>query len=222
MFTDRSDGDLSIRQPQGCLDARREAVAPLPWTWLDQVHSNVVVVVDRPGGAAGSVADAAVTAVPGVTLAVHTADCAGVLLWSTTGVSSVGAAHAGWRGLTDGVLQATVAAMRDLGAGELSWRLGPCISPSAYEFSEDDLAQVASRTDPAVMSRTAEGRPALDLRAGVRAVLERAGAHESIDPDQPVDCTATSGRHYSFRARQDRGRQAAVIWMDLPLPSDAS
>jgi copper oxidase (laccase) domain-containing protein len=152
--------------------------------------------------------------VPGAVLAVHTADCGGVLLWDASGRTGavVGAAHAGWRGLEAGVLERTVAAMADLGAVAVSWQLGPCISGPEYEFGADDLDRLVDRYGPTLRTTTATGGPALDLRAGVRAALGAVGATE--DRDGPDVCTATSDRHWSWRARQDTGRQASVIWFE--------
>lgn len=218
-FTDRSDGDLCVRLPPQELAPRRAALAPLPWTWLDQVHGATVVRVTRPGEHAGVAADAAVTSVPGATLAVHTADCAGVLLRSDPAdeVTVIGAAHAGWRGLEAGVLAATVAEMRALGAQRVRWRLGPCISAPQYEFGADDLARLRDLFGDSVAATTSSGAPALDLRAGVAAALDAAGA----TPDDGVDvravrCTATEGGLFSWRARRDAGRQAAVTWIEAP------
>ncbi len=212
--TDRRDGDLFVGLPDTVLQQRRAAIAPTPWTWLDQVHGADVVVVTRPGEHAGAPADAAVTDVVGATLAVHTADCAGVLLRSGDGDPAVvGAAHAGWRGLELGVLGATVAAMRELGAVTVRWRLGPCISPAAYEFGDEDLGRLVERFGSALAARTSEGAPALDLRAGVAAALDEAGAVPDGPDPLAVRCTATDPDCYSWRARGDRGRQAAVTWM---------
>ena len=115
--TTSHDGDLSLGAPAGALARARADVQPGAWTWLRQVHGARVVVVDAPGGSAGEEADAAVSAVSGAVLAVHTADCAVVGLWSPEGV--VGAAHAGWRGLHAGVLERTVEAMARLGAKDV-------------------------------------------------------------------------------------------------------
>lgn len=218
-FTSRHDGDLRVDLPDAELAPRRAAVAPMPWTWLDQVHGARVVTVTRPGEHAGVAADAAVTAVAGATLAVHTADCAGVLFWSEAGEVApavIGAAHAGWRGLRDGVLEATVQAMEDLGGRSIRWRLGPCISPGAYEFGRADLDRMRERLGDQVEGRTIEGAPALDLRSAVQAALVGSGA-EPADPN-PLDvvCTASDPTYYSWRARADSGRQAAVIWMSAP------
>lgn len=219
-FTDAADGDLRVDADTDDLARRRARIAAHPWTWLRQVHGADVVVVDRPGDGAGAEADAAVTATPGAVLAVHTADCAGVLLAGARagGAPVVGAAHAGWRGLSLGVLQATVAAMADLGAERLVWRLGPCISPAAYEFGEADLDALCDRYGEDLRSRTADGRPALDLRAGVRAALSDAGLDAAPDAGDggggPVPCTALDAGFFSWRARRDTARQAAVVWVE--------
>jgi copper oxidase (laccase) domain-containing protein len=243
-FTSRRDGDLCVARSDDELSPRRAAIAPLPWTWLDQVHGADVVTVTRPGEHAGTPADAAVTDVPGATLAVHTADCAGVLFWSGADVADVadladladlpdptgptdpggpgggpvviGAAHAGWRGLREGVLQATVAAMVELGATSIRWRLGPCISAQAYEFGAHDLESMRAQFGDRVVATTEDGAPALDLRAGVVAALEQTVARPWSDRPQDVPCTATDGEYYSWRARADRGRQAAVIRVVVP------
>lgn len=213
-FTDRFHGDLAVGLDAAVLEPRRAAVAPTPWTWLEQVHGAEVVVVERPGDRAGARADAAVTVTPGATLAVHTADCAGVLLVGSGGPDWViGAAHAGWRGLELGVLQATVLAMRSLGAREITWRLGPCISAAAYEFGDDDLARLARRLGPSVVAATASGAPALDLRAAVAAALAQVDATPADPEPLQVRCTATDPSCYSWRARADRGRQAALTWI---------
>ena len=210
-FTDRSDGDLAVDADPTELAATRARVAPGAWTWLRQVHGADVVVVDAAGQHAGVRADASVTTVPGAVLAVNTADCAGVLL-AARGPSGpvVGAAHAGWKGLVAGVLEATVEAMRSLGAQDVHWCLGPCISPAHYEFGGADLDLVADRYGDAVRGVTSDGTPALDLRAGLAAALTAAGAIGPADPTVP--CTASEPRFYSWRARRDTGRQAAVIW----------
>jgi hypothetical protein len=208
-FTDRSAGDLAVGGPPDALAARRAAVADGPWTWLRQVHGARVVTVTEPGEHAGAEADAAVTTVPGAVLAVHTADCAPVVL---VGRGSVGVAHAGWRGLAGGVVEAAVDAMAALGRPAERLVVGPCIRPRCYEFGAAELDEVAARCGDAVRARTAWGTPALDVAAGVRALGERLGL--AVDDDGT--CTACSPAHWSYRARGDAARQAAVAWVDAP------
>jgi len=211
-FTGRADGDMGhggeyAYEVAPEVASRRRAVLDLPWTWLRQVHGDAVVRVVAPGGSAGASADAAVTAEPGCALAVLTADCAPVVLASVEGV--LGAAHAGWAGLTAGVLERTVEAMGELGAARVRALIGPCIRSECYEFGEADLDRIAQRLGPEVRARDGSGAAALDLAAGVRAALQRAGVD---DVDDLGSCTACSSDWYSWRARGERERQVAVIW----------
>jgi YfiH family protein len=209
VFTDASDGDFRIDGEPVGLAARRAVICPHPWTWLHQVHGSEVVVVETPGDRAGARADAAVTLVPGAALAIQTADCVPVLLWSDAGV--IGAAHAGWRGLYDGVIEATVSQMEHMGATSVVAEIGPCISPAAYAFGPADLTRMALRFGPEVVGVTSDGAPALDVRAATRSVLSVLGveAAEGVPP-----CTAADARYFSWRARRDEGRQASVIWIE--------
>ena len=179
-----------------------------------------MVTVTEPGEHAGAEADAAVTATPGAVLAVHTADCVPVLLHDAC-AGVVGAAHAGWRGLVAGVLEATVDAMAALGAEQVIATVGPHIRARCYEFGAADLDRVAAALGDDVRAETAWGTPALDLAAGVRRALDgRAEVH--LAPG----CTACEpDTYFSHRARADRGRQAATVvldpavamrWEDLP------
>lgn len=211
-FTGRDDGDMGhaghyASEVAADVAARRRAVLDLPWTWLRQVHGNEVVRVAAPGGGAGTTADAAVTAESGCALAVLTADCVPVVLSSREGV--LGVSHAGWSGLASGVVERTVDAMAELGAVTIGAVIGPCIRPECYEFGEEDLDRIAERLGPGVRARAASGAPALDLAAGVRSALGRAGV-ESVD--DVGSCTACSTGWYSWRAGKDRQRQAAVVW----------
>jgi YfiH family protein len=208
-FTGRADGDMA--DPSGCdpvVAARRRAVISRPWTWLRQVHGAGVVRVARPGECAGQAADAAVSAVPGVALAILTADCGPVALFSPNGV--IGAAHAGWRGLRAGVIEAAVAGMRDLGAGSVSAALGPCIHPECYQFGEPELNELVGYFGPEVRARDRDGAAAFDLPAAVRIALARAGAELVWDAGI---CTACSGGGWSWRARREPQRQAMVVWL---------
>ncbi|MCU0312314.1 MAG: polyphenol oxidase family protein [Acidimicrobiales bacterium] len=222
MATGVADGDLSVRQVGADLDGRRRAVVDRPWMWLDQVHGAAVVTLgpdDDVAAVAGSAADAVVTARADVALAVHTADCAPVGLVSGDGL--IGAVHAGWRGLRDGVLVAAVTEMRHQGATDIAAVLGPCIGVECYRFGDDGLAAMVDLLGPTVRGLTREGEPALDLRRGVEVALAAAGvAVVAADPT----CTACgepaggppSGPpgHWSHRARADTGRQALVVWLD--------
>ncbi|NRA41557.1 MAG: peptidoglycan editing factor PgeF [Pseudomonadales bacterium] len=103
--------------------------------WLDQVHGGKVIVADRNSLATTPRGDALVTAVPGIALAIMTADCLPILLTDPQG-KQVAAIHAGWRSLVSGVIDSTVAAMHAEPQSLLAW-LGPAIGPRQYEVGED-------------------------------------------------------------------------------------
>jgi len=204
-WTSRADGDLGTTADAD-VARRRTAVHPGPWAWLHQVHGTTVHVVDRPGGVRGADGDALVTATPGVALAIFTADCAPVALSSDEGVVAV--AHAGWRGLEAGVLEATVETMRSLGATRVEAVLGPCIRPGCYEFGECDLDRLSTVLSSSIRAHTATGRPAFDLPAAVAVCLARVGVEQVADQGA---CTACDEQWFSYRARAESGRQATLL-----------
>ncbi|MCX7619753.1 MAG: polyphenol oxidase family protein [Acidimicrobiales bacterium] len=212
----KADGDFRVGLPADELAARRRAFVDLPWVWLRQVHGSAVVVVDADNWAAvcGTEADALVTASPGLALAVHTADCVPVVVSSPDGV--IGVAHAGWRGLAAGVIDATVEAMEGLGTRRerLHIELGPHIGPECYEFGATELAAVEARigTAAGLRARTAAGALALDLRAAVTAAARQAGVPVTALRSAP--CTSCwSECYFSHRARGESGRMATVAWL---------
>lgn len=193
--------------PSGALE--RHGIPTDRWTWLHQLHGAAVVTVTEPGEWAGAEADAAVTATPGAVLCVRTADCAPVVLSSADGV--LGVAHAGWRGLAAGVVDATVEAMREVGAtGLLTAWVGPHIRARCYEFGPEDLDVAAAALGDRVRSTTAWGTSALDVTAGLAEVASRLGVALSVAPG----CTACEPEaFFSHRARADTGRHATVAWL---------
>jgi YfiH family protein len=209
----RDDGDLRVTRPADDLANRRRELVDAPWAWNTQVHGATVRVlaagsdVDADNGLQ---ADALVTRRTGVVLSVNVADCAPIALVSPQGV--IGAVHAGWHGVADGVVEAAARAMRSLGAVEINAWLGPCIHPECYEFGADDLAEIAARYGPAVSARTAWGTRALDLPTSVAAALGRARVALVGAADTCTACDAT--RFYSFRARGDEGRHALAVWIE--------
>lgn len=189
------------------VERRRRAVVDLPWTVLRQVHGARVVIVDRPGTGNDEAADAAVTTATGGALSVLTADCAPVALASPEGIVAV--AHAGWRGLRAGVIEATVQTMRRLGATRVEAVIGPCIHACCYTFGFDELAQVERRLSPEVRAKDREGNLSLDLPAGVRVALHNAGA---TFVGQAESCTACTSGLWSWRSGATARRQATVAW----------
>jgi copper oxidase (laccase) domain-containing protein len=154
-----------------------------------------------------------VTSHPDAVLCILTADCAPLSFTSPEGVRGV--AHAGWRGLADGVVAATADALRARGASRIEVALGPCIHPECYEFSPVDLDEVARRLGDHVRAETADGRPALDLPGAVRVAVADAGAVLVEDARSCTACAIDADgrpRWFSHRARQEAERQALVQW----------
>jgi YfiH family protein len=172
---------------------------------VKQVHGDGVVTAREPWAeGAGPAADALVTAVPGLALGVITADCAPVL-FRADGV--VGAAHAGWRGALAGVLEATVAAMRALGAQEIHAVIGPCIAQASYEVGADLRAAVLARqaADARFFAAARPGHWQFDLPGYCAARLRAAGVQvESLR----LDTYAQEREFFSYRRKTLRGEAA--------------
>jgi YfiH family protein len=191
------------------LARRQRAFVDLPWTTLDEVHGPRVITVTEPGGGSGEMADGAVTRVANAVLGIWVGDCAPVAFVSAEGV--LGAAHAGWRGLADGILESTVAAMRSLRATHVRAVLGPCVHRECYEFSAADLAALVARYGSAVRAVTSWGTPSFDLPAAVGTALHRLDV-EVVPSHAP--CTACDTDYWSHRARGEKGRQAMAVWVE--------
>ncbi|HRO13452.1 MAG TPA: peptidoglycan editing factor PgeF [Paracoccus sp. (in: a-proteobacteria)] len=184
---------------------------------VHQVHSPDVVTLkagDDLAEIATRRADALVTSQPGIALAVLTADCQPVLL-ADRKAGVIGAVHAGWKGALDGVLEATVEAMRRLGAHDIRAVIGPTISQRAYEVGEDFMDAFLIE-DPAYVRFFAggpQGRPLFDLPG---FGLSRLRALD-VDAEWCGHCTYSDpGRFFSYRrsihlAEADYGRLISAI-----------
>jgi YfiH family protein len=176
--------------------------------WLRQVHGTTVAI--EPGDDEPE-ADAAVTRTPGTVLAILTADCLPVVFAASDG-AAVAAAHAGWRGLVAGVLEATVAAMLVPGDEIVAW-LGPAASQQAYEIGEEVHDAFVSR-DPSAASAFIATRPGhwrVDLFALARQRLADVGV---TDVHGGGLCTISDAqRFFSHRRDQRTGRMATLAWI---------
>lgn len=193
--------------------ARLRACLPAEPRWLKQVHGAAVVCADDVQ--TPMEADASFTTTPGVVAAVLVADCMPVLLAEVDG-RCVGVAHAGWRGLAAGVIQATATAMRNaIGnpAAELIAYLGPAIGPRHFEVGPEVLeAMVRTLPGAADAFHPRGDKYIADLFALGRQAL-RAGGVSRVGGGQ--DCTYSDReRFYSFRRDGITGRHAAVVWID--------
>jgi len=175
-----------------------------------QVHGRSVSVVRELPAARASDAgacDILATALPGVAVAVQTADCVSILL---AGESAVGAAHAGWRGTAQGTANAAVEALRALGdraEGIRAW-LGPSIGACCYEVGPE----VSDRFSPEYLRPGAEGRLHLDLAAANRAQLIASGVPAGAIQTHP-GCTRCGGGRFASYRRDGAaaGRMIALI-----------
>lgn len=172
-----------------------------------QVHGTTVAEVTGPWPGPVPEADALVTRVPRLALAVLVADCTPVLL-AAPRQGVVGVAHAGRRGMADGVVPALLAAMRDLGARHLIGRVGPSICPRCYEVPPELREQVAAQV-PVALSVSRHGTPALDVAGGV---LEQLAPH-CADLEQLPGCTAERTDLFSYRRDGSTGRSAGLAWL---------
>jgi hypothetical protein len=174
-----------------------------PVQFMNQVHGSRIMIVesvtdDEP------TADALVTGIPGVTLAVMVADCIPLLL---TSPESVAAVHVGRRGLVNEIAIKTIELMREMGANDISATIGPAICGSCYEVSQEIFNEVVTQF-PRAASKTSFGTPALDLPQALIAALESAGV--SKVSNQGI-CTAESSELFSYRRDGLTGRQAGLV-----------
>jgi polyphenol oxidase len=183
--------------------AALRALVPQEPVWMHQVHGADVIDADTTTTIVK--ADAAVARRKGVVCAVKIADCMPVL-FAAEDASVVGAAHAGWRGLAGGVLEAT---LQKMGAEKIIAWMGPAISGRVYEVGEDVRAAF-----PGYESAFTPNRPGhwlLDLYAIARSKLEAMGVTHIYGGGF---CTfAEHERFFSYRRDRGQKRMAAAIWL---------
>ena len=208
-----------------CVDANRRllrdaAGLPAEPRWLEQVHGIAVADLDAtPATDAALRADAAISAIPGRVCVVMTADCLPVVLASTDG-AIVGAAHAGWRGLAAGVVEATLDAMRrrsTAGTTFQAW-LAPAIGAANFEVG-DDVRAAFLAADPqaaAAFTPNAQRRWQCDLYRLARQRLARAGVERISGGSRCTyaeeDCFFSHRRDVQHRGLAATGRMATLIW----------
>lgn len=181
--------------------------APDGFAFLRQVHSARAVVVDAPfDPMTRPEADGAATRTPGLALAIVTADCAPVLLCDPV-AGVIGAAHAGWRGAVDGVVEATLDAMASLGAepARITAAIGPHIRPASFEIGPEVEERVLAAS-PWARDHFAPGagdRSFFDLGAYLQGRLARCGVRTTDLVNE--DVRALPEVYFSHRAAQAAG-----------------
>lgn len=208
-------GDHVDDDPAAVAANRAELRIRLPAepVWLKQVHGHGIVDADHAKGVPE--ADGSVARTSGVICAVLTADCLPVLLCDHAG-TVVAAAHAGWRGLADGVVEAAVKSMAIAHGEILAW-LGPAIGPQAFEVG-NEVRQIFMAQDPAAeqafvpRSSPDSEKWLADIYLLARQKLARMGVQQVFGGDL---CTYTDvERFYSYRRDGSTGRMASMIWLD--------
>ncbi|MEQ1543889.1 peptidoglycan editing factor PgeF [Methyloglobulus sp.] len=176
--------------------------------WLNQIHSNLAVKATRTETLPQ--ADASYTNQPNVVCVVMTADCLPLLVCAADG-SEIAAIHAGWRGLLDGVIDNTIAALQSRDV--LVW-LGPAIGPDSFEVGDEvRAAYVAKSAEYAsAFKQKNQGKWLADIYQLARINLAALGISKIYGGDF---CTVTDQeRFYSYRRDKDTGRMATLIWRD--------
>jgi len=198
-----------------CVGARRQALntafnfscAP---QWLQQVHGTTVVDA-QPDGIEQQ-GDAAYTQQSGLPLMILTADCLPVLLCDDNG-QEIAAAHAGWRGLAQGVLEAAVARMQAAPERIYAW-LGPAIGRRVFEVGDDVYHAFVEQHPADAMAFARQhktGKWLADLQQLARYRLQRCGVHQIHGGGL---CTYTDARFYSYRREGVTGRLLSCVWID--------
>lgn len=208
-------GDHVGDDPRAVTENRRRLVSTLGLkqepAWLKQVHGTRIAHLF--GTQVQEPADAAVTSKPGLACTVMTADCLPVLFCDRAG-TRVAAAHAGWRGLCAGVLEAAIAAMGKDTVEFMAW-MGPAIGPESYEVGEEvrqAFVQLDADAATAFTPGKVSGKWWCDLYALARRRLEAAGVNQVYGGGL---CTyADRERFFSFRRDGECGRMATLIYME--------
>jgi len=197
-------------------DLLAQSIGATP-VWLNQVHGRRVVrltTADLRPDAPVHEADASVTSDPGIACAAQVADCLPVLFAAPAG-RAVGAAHAGWRGLANGVLEATLRAVCETAGCEpqevRAW-LGACIGPTAFEVGPDVLAAFGAGPDAPRFRPRSSGKWLADLPGLADDRLRAAGVTELSGGGW---CTVGNpSRFFSYRRDRVTGRMAALVWIE--------
>lgn len=214
-------GDAPIAVTKNRRSLREAAGLPAEPRWLTQVHGIRVADFDDPGSAQPAEresADAAVTSRPGSICAILSADCLPVLFAAESG-NRVGAAHAGWRGLAGGVIEATVKTMAVPPRELMAW-LGPAIGPQHFEVGPEvrEAFLRGGDTDAAAAFEPNDrGTYRADLYALARGRLARLGVERVYGGGE---CTYSQADKYFSHRRDGKaaggqtGRQATLIWLE--------
>lgn len=217
---ERGEGGLNLGTHVGddtnAVAANRAALRdflPSEPTWLDQVHGTKVIAAHDLKNAEAVQADGSWTNRPGTVCAVMTADCLPVLFADIDG-KLVGAAHAGWRGLLNGILEATLDAMFDHGAHTIQAWMGPAIGPKSFEVGAEVREQFLSRAPESTSAFIPiPGKPEKYLADIYSLARQRLQSRSNVAIFGGGYDTVQDTRFYSFRRDRVTGRMVSLIWV---------
>jgi YfiH family protein len=176
-----------------------------PTQYMNQVHGNRVAIIEEVTEEIPT-ADALVTGIPGITLAVMVADCIPLLFKSSYAVAAV---HVGRKGLLNRVAEKAIDVMREISDSGISAIIGPAICGKCYEVS-DEIFNEVTKGHPDSASQTASGTPSLNLISALISDLQKLGI---TDIDNQSHCTLEHDDLYSYRRDGATGRQAGLVWL---------
>lgn len=195
-FGTSADGDPR-RDPASKRTISRSFGVPENWAFVDQIHGHDISVATTSGSLGQ--ADGIVTSAENLPIAVTTADCVPVVL---RGSMSVAVVHAGWRGLSTGVVLSAVRSIKEIGDTVVAAAIGPHIGPCCYEVGPEVVAAVGGHG-----ATTTSGAESVDLAAAIKAQIPTV-------PTSVVDmCTMHDARFHSFRRNATSQRQVTVAWI---------
>lgn len=225
-FTSVEQGNLALHVPDdrdAVLLRRRGLEQDLglgeaSFTYMNQVHSADVVVLDEPADPVLTATCDALVSSSGVTpLAVMVADCLPVVFAAATATGRLSAVtHAGRRGLLDGILSNTVRGLRSAGATEIEAWIGPAICASCYEVPQS-MAEESEVLRPGIGCTTRWSSPGLDLPGAARQELVSLG----VQVTESGICTLEDESYFSYRRDPETGRLAGLIWAEPDCPTDS-
>lgn len=204
------DDPVAVAQNRALL---RELLPEDP-KWLKQVHGTKSVRIDAEGCTGTCSGDAAFTRYPARVCAVLVADCLPILLCNSAG-TLVGVVHAGWRGLSEGIIEQTVSAMGAGNASLMAW-LGPAIGPEHFEVGEEVRQAFIQRNKDSALAflprpSSRDGKWLANLFLLAKQQLKKAGVNEIHGGGE---CTFSDpARFFSYRRDGSTGRMAGLIWL---------
>jgi len=210
VVSQRADGDFNSDVVDALtLDSRRRALIDMPWTQPREVHGIDSQWVTRAGECDGELGDIIGTEQKDAVLGIWVGDCAPVIL---IGEHSQVGAHAGWKGLRDGVLGAAASLMTRHGDRVVHGFVGPHIHQCCYQFGEYDLQTMVDQFGVEARGVDQMGRDALNLEACIRQFFET----RNIPLFETGECTGCSAdKYFSHRVRGERERQIVGVWRTI-------